>query len=266
LADIDAYIRMLTGTGPGPYNLYYRDANNSLVFREGPLTLNELYSTIFITVPETTKTVTLRNINPACKSYQKDIDITITPSPSSTPAATSTQTPTPTFNATPTITSTSTQTQTPTSTVTPTITSTPAVTSTQTPTPSSPLVGITVTLAIDSGNTGVTQIYRADTTQLLGTLTTNNSSITVSIPSGTKFFVQTILQTRQFSTDVAQINLYTNGVADACTLNGSYIQTSLNTPLKTVCAASYTAPDYYPIATNGNTYLINTYLGVRRPV
>lgn len=263
MADIDAYIRMLTGTGPGPYNLYYRDTNNNLVFREGPLTLNELYSTIFITVPETTKTVTLRNINPACSFYQKDVDINITPSPSSTPAVTNTATPTATLNATPAATSTQTPTTTTTPTLTPTLTKTPSVTSTQTPTPSTPLVGITVTLAIDSGNTGVTQIYRADTTQLLGTLTTNNSSTTVYVPGGTKFFVQTILQTRQFSTDVAQINLYTNGVADACT---PYIQTALNTPLKTVCVASYNTPDYYPVATYGNTYLINTYLGVRRPV
>jgi len=253
LADIDAYVRMLTGTGPGPYNLYYRDTNNTLIFREGPLTLNELYSTIFITVPETTKTVTLRNINPACNSYQKDIDIVITPSPSSTPTQTPTVTPSTTFNATPTPTQTGTPATTPASTPATTPSSTPNVTPTQTITPSTPLVGITVTLTIDSGNSGVTQIYRADTTQLLGTLSSTGTSTTVFIPSGIQFFVQTILQTREFSTDVAQLNLYSNGTPDAST---PYVETLLNTPKRTVNTT----------ATSGNTYLVNTFLGSRRPV
>jgi len=253
LADIDAYVRMLTGTGPGPYNLYYRDTNNTLIFREGPLTLNELYSTIFITVPETTKTVTLRNINPACSSYQKDIDIVITPSPSNTPTQTPTVTPSSTFNATPTPTQTVTPTGTPASTPASTPSSTPNVTPTQTITPSTPLVGITVTLTIDSGNSGVTQIYRADTTQLLGTLSSTGTSTTVFIPSGVQFFVQTILQNRQFATDVAQLNLYVNGTPDAAT---PYVETLLNTPKRTVNTT----------ATSGNTYLVNTFLGSRRPV
>jgi hypothetical protein len=244
---------MLTGTGPGPYNLYYRDTNNTLIFREGPLTLNELYSTIFITVPETTKTVTLRNINPACNSYQKDIDIVITPSPSSTPTQTPTVTPSSTFNATPTPTQTNTPSQTGTPAATPA--ATPASTPASTPavTPSTPLVGITVTLTIDSGNSGVTQIYRTSPLQLLGTLSVSGTSTTVFIPSGAQFFVQTILQTRQFATDVAQLNLYFNGTPDAST---PYVETLLNTPKKTVDTA----------ATSGNTYLVNTFLGSRRPV
>lgn len=265
MANIDAYVRLLSGNSPGPYNLYYRDANNGLIFREGPLTLNELYSTIFITVPDTTRSLTLRNINPACKFFQKDVDLIIPPSPTLTPTVTPTLSPTPTttFGATPTPTITPTGTTTPTPTITPTITATPTLTPTNTPTPSTPLVGITVTLTIDSGNSGVTQIYRADTTQLLGTLSSTGTSTTVFVPSGVKFFVQTILQTRQFSTDVAQINLYTNGTPDACT---PYIETALNTIERTICLASYTAPDYYPVATTGNTYLINTFLGSRRPV
>ena len=253
MADIDAYVRMLTGTGPGPYNLYYRDTNNALVFREGPLTLNELYSTIFITVPETTKTVTLRNINPACSSYQKDVDILITPSPSLTPTQTQTVTPSPTFNATPSPTQTQTPTFTPTGTPAVTPSPTPNATPTQTQTPSTPLVGITVTLTIDSGNSGVTQIYRADTTQLLGTLSSTGTSTTVFIPSGVQFFVQTILQTRQFATDVAQLNLYVNGTPDGST---PYVEELLNTPKKTDNT----------VATFGNTYLVNTFLGSRRPV
>jgi hypothetical protein len=263
LANIDAYVRLLSGTSPGPYNLYYRNENNGLIFREGPLTLNELYSTIFITVPDTTKSVTLRNINPACNSFEKDVDILITPAPSATPFSTPTNTPTSTLNASPTPTKTPDPTITPTITPSVTITSTPNSTPTNTPTPSRPLVGINVTLTIDSGNSGVTQIYRADTTQLLGTLSSSGESTTVFVPSGTKFFIQTILQTRQFSTDVAQINLYTNGIADVCS---PYVETVLNTPLKTICVASYTAPDYYPTATSGNVYLANTFLGSRRPV
>ena len=253
MADIDAYVRMLTGTGPGPYNLYYRDTNNALVFREGPLTLNELYSTIFITVPEATRTVTLRNINPACSSYQKDVDILITPSPSLTPTQTQTVTPSPTFNATPSPTQTQTPTGTPASTPASTPSPTPNATPTQTQTPSTPLVGITVTLTIDSGNSGVTQIYRADTTQLLGTLSSTGTSTTVFIPSGVQFFVQTILQNRQFATDVAQLNLYVNGIPDAAT---PYVETLLNTPKRT----------NNTVATIGNTYLVNTFLGSRRPV
>ena len=253
MADIDAYVRMLTGTGPGPYNLYYRDTNNALVFREGPLTLNELYSTIFITVPEATRTVTLRNINPACSSYQKDVDILITPSPSLTPTQTQTVTPSPTFNATPSPTQTQTPTFTPTGTPAVTPSPTPNATPTQTQTPSTPLVGITVTLTIDSGNSGVTQIYRADTTQLLGTLSSTGTSTTVFIPSGVQFFVQTILQNRQFATDVAQLNLYVNGIPDAAT---PYVETLLNTPKRT----------NNTVATIGNTYLVNTFLGSRRPV
>ncbi len=249
MANIDAYVRILSGTSPGPYNLYYRDTNNSLVFREGPLTLNELYSTIFITVPDTTSTITIRNINPACKSFQKDVDIIIAPEPSPTPTATLTPTPTATTDLTPTPTTTSTLTPTPTSTITPTPTTTP----TNTPTPSTPLVGITVTLTIDSGNTGVTQIYRTSPLQLLGTLSTSGTSTTVFIPSGTQFFVQTILQTRQFATDVAQLNLYSNGTPDAST---PYIETLLNTPKQTVNT----------VATSGNTYLVNTFLGSIRPV
>lgn len=253
MANIDAYVRFTSGNSPGPYNLYYRDTTNSLVFREGPLTLNELYSTIFITVPDTTSTITIRNINPACKSFQKDVDILITPSPSLTPTQTQTVTPSSTFNATPTPTQTQTPTETPTQTPTQTLTQTPNVTPTQTTTPSVPLVGITVTLTIDSGNTGVTQIYRASPLQLLGTLSSTGTSTTVFIPSGAQFFVQTILQTRQFATDVAQLNLYSNGIPDAST---PYIETLLNTPKQTVNTT----------ATFGNTYLVNTFLGSIRPV
>ena len=67
------------------------------------------------------------------------------------------------------------------------------------------------------------------------------------------FFVQTILQTRQFATDVAQLNLYVNGTPDGST---PYVETLLNTPKRT----------NNTVATIGNTYLVNTFLGSRRPV
>ena len=265
MANINAYVRMLTGTGPGPYNIYYRDASNSngLVFYEGPLTLNELYSTRIITVPDTTQTITIKNINPACKSLSKDVDIAINPTATPTPSVTATMTMTPTPNASATPTPTITPTFTPTSTVTPTLTRTPAVTATTTPTPSTPLVAVEVSLTIDSGNTGYTRIYRFNgvTTTLLTTLSSSGTT-TVFIPAGQQYFVQTILLTRQFSTDVAQINNYINGTADSCS---PYVQTNLNTILELNCPAQY-SPNVYPTVSFGSTYVVNTFLGSRRPV
>lgn len=263
MANINAYVRMLTGTGPGPYNIYYRDIDDSLVFYEGPLTLNELYSTRIITVPDTTSTISIRNINPACRSLSKDVNIAINPTATPTPSVTATMTMTPTPNASATPTPTITPTFTPTTTVTPTLTRTPAVTATTTPTPSTPLVAVEVSLTIDSGNTGYTRIYRFNgvTTTLLTTLSSSGTT-TVFIPAGQQYFVQTILLTRQFSTDVAQINNYINGTADSCS---PYVQPSLNTILELNCPPQY-SPNVYPTVSFGSTYVVNTFLGSRRPV
>jgi hypothetical protein len=272
---------MLTGTGPGPYNIYYRDASNSngLVFYEGPLTLNELYSTRIITVPDTTQTITIKNINPACKALIKDVNIAINPAATPTPSITATTTVTPTQTITPTLTQTPglsptmtptltptvtpTITETPGVTVTPQLTNTPGITATLTPTPSTPLVAVQVSLTIDSGNAGYTRIYKYNgvTTTLLTTLSTPGTT-TVFIPSGQQYFVQTILLFRQFSTDVAQINNYINGVPDICS---PYIQPSLNTILELNCPTQY-SPNVYPTVFYGNNYFVNTFLGSIRPV
>jgi hypothetical protein len=261
--DINAYVRLTNGSSPGPYNIYYRGSNNDLIFYEGPLTLDQMYATRIITVPQTTQTITVRNINPACNAFTKDVTVSISPTNTPTPSITPTQTLTATPNQSATPTATKTPTITPTQTITPTLTVTPSITPTKTPTPSTPLVAIYVSLTIDQGNTGYTRIYKYNgvTSTLLQTLSTNTST-TVYIPSGTQYYVQTVQQTRQFDTDVAQINNYINGVADSCS---PYIQASLNTILDLNCYASYN-PNVYPTATYGNTYIVNTYIGVRRPV
>jgi hypothetical protein len=263
LADINAYVRLLSGTGPGPYNIYYKDAtnNNTLKFFEGPLTLQELYNTRIVTVPDTTKTITVKNINPACNGFSKDVNITLggTPTP--------TYTPTSTFGATPTSTQTQTPTFTPTNTFTPTVTHTPNTTPTNTPTPSTPLIAINLSLTIDAGNTGYTRLYKyvgtypSGTSTLITTLNTTTST-TIYLPAGTQYYVQTIQQSRQYSTEVAQINNYINGVADSCS---PYIQATLNTILELNCFAQYT-PNYYPTLNYGSIYTVNTFIGGRRPI
>jgi len=262
LADINAYVRLLSGTGPGPYNIYYKDAtnNNALKFFEGPLTLQDLYNTRIITVPDTTKTVTVKNINPACSGFSKDIDIVINPV---TPTITPTNTVTATPNQSPTPSPTYTPTRTPAVTNTPAVTGTPVVTPTNTPTPSTPLVAISLSLTIDAGNSGYTRLYKYNggTSTLITTLNTTTST-TIYIPAGNQYYVQTTQQSRQYSTEVAQINNYINGVADSCS---PYIQTTLNGILELNCPAQYT-PNVYPTLTYGNTYIVNTFIGGRRPV
>ncbi len=263
MADINAYVKLTSGTGPGPYNIYYRDATNSntLVFFEGPLTLQEMYSTRIVTVPDTTKTITVKNINPACNSLSKDVDIVINPvTPSVTPTNTVTATP----NQSPTPSPTYTPTTTPAVTSTPVVTGTPVVTPTNTPTPSTPLVAISLSLTIDAGNSGYTRLYASGSSgpsTLITTLSTTTST-TVYVPAGNMYFVQTVQQSRQFDTEVAQINNYINGVADSCS---PYVQATLNTILELNCPAYY-SPKVYPTLTYGNTYIVNTFIGGRRSI
>lgn len=261
MADISAYVTFTSGTGPGPYNIYYRNSlTNDLIFYEGPLTLQELYNTRIIQVPETTKTITVKNINPACNGLLKDIPITYNPL-TPTPTMTSTSTPTPDLTQTPTVTATATNTPSPT--LTPTLTATPTSTPTNTPTPSTPLVAVNVSLTIDPGNTGYTRIYRFNgvTSTLLTTLSTTTST-TVFIPSGQQYYVITVQQSRQFDTQVAQINNYINGVADICS---PYVVTTLNSIAELQCSSQY-SPNLYPTAQYGGSYTVNTFLGYRRPV
>ncbi len=252
MANVDAYILLTSGTGPGPYNVYYSTGSGHVAFYGGPFSSQQLYATEIISVPEATQTILIKNINPACNSLLKEKTIIYTP----------TQTPTSTPNATQTPTPTTTTTLTATPTNTPTNTPTPTYTPTNTPTPSIPLVAITVNLTVDPGNSGYTRIYRADTVQLLATLT-NSGTTVVYVPNGVKYYVQTVQQTRQFSTDVAQINHYINGDADDCS---PYIQTNLNTVLTLSCPGQFGGPDGYPPATYGSTHVVDTFIGGIRPV
>lgn len=248
---INVYIQLdsTKAFGPGPYNIYYRDLNNNLVFLEGPLTTSELIAGQNYSVPNNVQVISLKSINPACNEFIKDVTISSFPSP--TPTTTPTPTITPLIS--PTITPTRTPSITLTPSITPTSTPTPTITPTITPTPSLPQVSVTVNLTIDSGNTGYTQIYNNNTSTLLHSMNTNGSTYTFSLTSGISYRVETVIQSRIFSTNVAQINNYVNGIADA---GSPYLSSILNTPAIIVPT----------VLTSGNSYTVNTFVGAQRPV
>ena len=288
---INVYIQLdsTKAFGPGPYNIYYRDLNNNLVFLEGPLTTSELIVGQNYSIPNNVQVISLKSINPACNGFIKDVAISSFPSPTPTPTVTPsititptvtpsiTITPTPTLTPTPFLSPQATPTVTPsitiTPTVTPSITITPTITPTRTPSitpsitispsppptptitpsPSLPQVSVTVNLTIDSGNTGYTQIYNNNTSTLLHSMNTNGSTYTFSLTSGISYRVETVIQSRIFSTNVAQINNYINGIADA---GSPYLNFSLNTPAQTVPTA----------VSSGNSYTVNTFVGAQRPI
>jgi hypothetical protein len=248
---INVYIQLdsTKAFGPGPYNIYYRDSSNNLVFREGPLSTEDLIAGQNYSVPDDTQIISVKSINPACNGFIKDVVIQAFPSP--TPTATPSPTVTPLLS--PTVTPTLTPSITVTPSITPTFTPTPTLTPTITPTPSKPQVSVTVNLTIDSGNTGYTQIYNNNTGNLLFSMNTNGSTYTFSLTSGISYRVETIIQTRIFLSNVAQINNYINGIADA---GSPYISNILNTPaiiIPTTVSA-------------GNSYVVNTFVGAQRPV
>ena len=248
---INVYIQLdsTKAFGPGPYNIYYRDLNNNLVFLEGPLTTSELIAGQNYSVPNTVQVISLKSINPACNGFIKDVIVQAFPSP--TPTATPSPTVTPLLS--PTITPTRTPSVTLTPSITPIFTPTPTLTPTITPTPSLPQVYVTVNLTIDSGNTGYTQIYNHNTGNLLYSMNTNGSTYTFSLTSGISYRVETVIQSRIFSTNVAQINNYVNGIAD---VGSPYISSILNTPAIIVPTA----------VSSGNSYTVNTFVGAQRPV
>ena len=288
---INVYIQLdsTKAFGPGPYNIYYRDLNNNLVFIEGPLTTSELIAGQNYSIPNNVQVISLKSINPACNGFIKDVAIssfpsptpppTVTPSITATPTVTPsiTITPTPTLTPTPFLSPQATPTVTPsitiTPTVTPSITITPTITPTRTPSitpsitispsppptptitpsPSLPQVSVTVNLIIDSGNTGYTQIYNNNTSTLLHSMNTNGSTYTFSLTSGISYRVETVIQSRIFSTNVAQINNYINGIAD---VGSPYISSILNTPAIIVPTA----------VSSGNSYTVNTFVGAQRPI
>ena len=183
--------------------------------------------------------------------------ITPTPTPFLSPQATPTVTPsitiTPTVTPSITITPTISPTRTPSITPSITISPSPPPTPTITPSPSLPQVSVTVNLYIDSGNTGYTQIYNNNTSTLLHSMNTNGSTYTFSLTSGISYRVETVIQSRIFLTNVAQINNYINGIADA---GSPYISNILNTPAIIVPTA----------VSSGNSYVVNTFVGAQRPV
>ena len=288
---INVYIQLdsTKAFGPGPYNIYYRDLNNNLVFLEGPLTTSELIVGQNYSIPNNVQVISLKSINPACNGFIKDVAISSFPSPTPTPTVTPSITATPTVTPSITITPTPTLTPTPflspqatptvtpsitiTPTVTPSITITPTITPTRTPSitpsitispsppptptitpsPSLPQVSVTVNLIIDSGNTGYTQIYNNNTSTLLHSMNTNGSTYTFSLTSGISYRVETVIQSRIFSTNVAQINNYINGIAD---VGSPYISSILNTPAIIVPTA----------VSSGNSYTVNTFVGAQRPI
>ena len=294
---INVYIQLdsTKAFGPGPYNIYYRDLNNNLVFIEGPLTTSELIAGQNYSIPNNVQVISLKSINPACNGFIKDVAIssfpsptptpTITPSititPTITPSITITPTPTPFLSpqATPTVTPSITvsptvtpsitvsPTVTPSITVSPTVTPTitpsitpsitvspsPTPTPSITPSPSLPQVSVTVNLTIDSGNTGYTQIYNNNTSTLLHSMNTNGSTYTFSLTSGISYRVETVIQSRIFLTNVAQINNYENGIADA---GSPYLNFNLNTPAIIIPTT----------VISGNSYTVNTFVGAQRPI
>ena len=248
---INVYIQLdsTKAFGPGPYNIYYRDSSNNLVFREGPLSTEDLIAGQNYSLPDSTQIISVKSINPACNGFIKDVIIQAFPDPSPTPTPTPTTTP----FLSPTVTPTTTPSVTLTPSITPTRTPVPTITPTITPTPSIPQIFVTVNLTIDSGNTGYTQIYNNNTGNLLFSMNTNGSTYTFSLASGISYRVETIIQTRIFSTNVAQINNYVNGIADA---GSPYISNILNTPAIIVPTTLIA----------GNSYVVNTFVGAQRPI
>lgn len=253
------YVHLISGTTPGPFNIYEQSVNGNLL--ESNVPRSRLIDGINYPYQPTTTQIVVVNMNPACKGTSLAVTIpgglTPTPTPTSTP------------NTTPTLTPTITPTRTPTPTITPTLTSTPTPTLTPTitltPTPSqAPKATITVNLTIDTGNTGYTQIYYATGSggplTLQNTLLTNGSSTTFTIPSGNKMYTITYQQTRAFSYQVAEAIFLINGAADA---GSPYIQSTLNAPCELISVSIY-GGDGHPTVTAGNSYVVNTYIGNQR--
>ena len=252
------YVHLISGTTPGPFNIYEQSVNGNLL--ESNVPRSRLIDGINYPYQPTTTQIVVVNMNPACRGNSLAVTI---------PGITPTPTPSPTPNTTPTLTPTITPTRTPTPTITPTLTSTPSPTLTPTvtftPTPSQAAKAtITVNLTIDSGNTGYTQIYYATGSGgpliLQNTLLTNGSSSTFSIPSGNRFYTITYQQTREQSYQVAQAIFSINGTPDA---GSPYIQSLLGAPCELISVLIY-GGDGHPTVTAGNIYVVNTYIGNQR--
>jgi hypothetical protein len=215
-------------------------------------------SVIYTVTPQPTKFIIVNN-NPACNNQY--VVSVAAPAPPPTPTPTGTPNPSPTM--TPTLTATNTQTQTPTPTQT--LTSTVFFT-TPTPTPTtSPaaLVPVTVNLTIDAGNTGYTEIWypsiNGGSLIKQQTLTTSGTT-TFNVPSGNRFYVITLQQSRAYTYQLSEIIYSINGVPDA---NSPYLK-GLNVPNELASIPTYGGPSGYPTITYGNTYVVDTFIGNQR--
>ena len=252
------YVQLTEGTSPGPYTVYADTINSNPV--EMNVSAARLRASITYDITPTPTRIILVNSNPACNNaYSVNVTvpgITPTPTPSSTPFTTPTVTQTVTPTSTPTLTVTATPTLTPTQTVTPT--------KTLTPTPSSaPFVPITINLTIDSGNTGYTQIYYPLTDggalALRQTLTTSGTT-TINVPTGNRFYVITLQQTRVYDYQLSEIIYRINSIPDA---GSPYLQSNLNFQNILSNVPLYGGAGY-PTVTFGNSYVVDTYIGNQR--
>jgi hypothetical protein len=215
-------------------------------------------SVIYTVTPQPTKFIIVNN-NPACNN-QYVVSVTA-PAPPATPTPSPTNNPSPTPTPTITGTPTSTPTPTPSPTNTPTIapTLTPTLTATSTP---AALVPVTVNLTIDAGNTGYTQIYYPSVNggSLIPqqTLTTSGTT-TFNVPSGNRFYVITLQQSRAYTYQLSEIIYSINGVPD---VNSPYLK-GLNVPNELISVPTY-GGDGHPLITLGNTYIVDTFIGNQR--
>lgn len=250
-------LQLNSGTSPGPYTIYADTLNSNPI--EMNVTATRLRDSIICTVtPQPTKFIIVNN-NPACNN-QYIVSVNA-PAPPATPTPTSTPNPSPTM--TPTLTGTPTQTPTP----SPTNTPTPTIAPTQTPTltaTTSPaaLVPVRVNLTIDAGNTGYTQIYyplvNGGPLALRQTLTTTGTT-TFNVPSGNRFYVITLQQSRAYTYQLSEIIYSVNGIPD---VNSPYLK-GLNILNELVSIPIY-GGDGHPTVTFGNTYVVDTYIGNQR--
>ena len=250
------YVQLTTGTTPGPFTVYADTVNSNPI--EMNVSAARLRSSITYNITPAPTKIILVNSNPACNNAY-GIEVTVpgvTPTPTPTTTPNTTPTPSPTLTTTPTLTPTITPTLT--STLTPT--NTPTLTATQTVSATPSQVNVTINLTIDSGNSGYTQIYYPLTTGgalgLRQTLTTSGTA-NITVPTGNRFYVVTVQQTRVFDYQVSEIVYSVNSTPDA---GSPYIQTNLGAQNELVNVPLY-GGDGHPIVTYGNSYVVDTYIG-----
>ena len=260
-------LQLDSGTSPGPYTVYADTVDSNPIEMNIPA-IRLRNGVIYTVTPQPSQFIIVNN-NPACNNkYAVSVA-----APAPTPTPTSTPTPNPSPTQTPTLTPTNTLTQTPTQTTTQTLTATPTSTLGAAPTPTptitptitstnSPLVPVTVNLTVDAGNTGYTQIYYSLThlgsPTLQQTLTTTGTT-TFNIPSGNRFYVLTLQQSRAYNYQLSEIIYSINGVPDA---NSPYL-TTINVPNELKSVPTYGGTGY-PTITSGNSYVVDTFIGNQR--